>query len=62
MVLIFLYLIKQNPNITQIQMSKILSVGRTTITNHIKKMKKQNIVERVGPDNSGYWQIKKLNK
>lgn len=52
-----LYLIKQNPYITQIQMCKELSVGRTTITNHIRKLKDNNIIERIGPDNGGYWKI-----
>ena len=52
-----LYLIKQNPHITQIQMCKELSVGRTTITNHIRKLKDNNIIERIGPDNGGYWKI-----
>lgn len=52
-----LYLIKQNPNITQIQMCNIIGVGRTAIANHIKKMKDKNILERVGPDRNGYWNI-----
>ena len=52
-----LYLIKQNPNITQIKMCEIIGVGRTAITNHIKKMKDTNIVERVGSDRNGYWKI-----
>lgn len=52
-----LYLIKQNPNITQMKMCEIIGVGRTAITNHIKKMKDTNIVERVGSDRNGYWKI-----
>lgn len=53
-----LHLIKQNPSITQFQMSKELSVGRTTITNHIKKLKENNTIERIGADYGGYWKIK----
>lgn len=52
-----LYLIKQNPNITQIQMCHIIGVGGTAITNHIKKMKDKNILERVGSNRNGYWKI-----
>ena len=52
-----LYLIKQNPNITQMKMCVIIGVGRTAITNHIKKMKDTNIIERVGSDRNGYWKI-----
>ena len=52
-----LYLIKQNPNITQMQMCNIIEVGRTAITNHIKKMKDKNLLERIGSDRNGYWKI-----
>ena len=51
-------LIKQNPYITQAKMSKELSLGRTTITNHIRKLKDNNLIERIGPDNGGYWKLK----
>lgn len=34
-----LFLIKQNPNITQMQMCKIIGVERTAITKRIKEMK-----------------------
>lgn len=52
-----LNLVEQNQNITQMQMSKIIGVGRTTIAKHIKKMKEQNIIERIGSDNTGYWKV-----
>lgn len=52
-----LYLIKQNPNITQMKMCELIGVGRTAITNHIRKMKDTNIIERVGSDRNGYWKI-----
>lgn len=38
-------------------MCQIIGVGRTAITNHIKKMKGKNILERVGSDRNGYWKI-----
>ena len=56
-----LYLIKQNPNITQMKMCEIIGVGRTAITNHIKKMKDNNIIERIGADRNGYWKIRGKN-
>ena len=52
-----LYLIKENNSVTQMQMCNIIGVGRTAITNHIKKLKEKNIIERVGPDRTGYWKI-----
>ena len=53
------YLIQKNPKITQAQMCKKLSVGRTAITNHIRKLKQTKIVERIGSDRNGYWKINK---
>lgn len=54
-----LYLIQKNPKVTQAQMCKKLSVGRTAITNHIRKLKQTKIVERIGSDRNGYWKINK---
>lgn len=49
--------IKENPKITIIQLAVNLKISETTIENNIAKLKKANIVKRVGPDKSGYWEI-----
>lgn len=52
-----LFLLKHDHHITQSQMSSIIGIGRTSITNNIKKLKDKNIIERVGSDRNGYWKI-----
>lgn len=50
-------LIKTNSKITQQEMCKITGVGRTTITNKLRRLKQNNIIERIGSDRNGYWKI-----
>jgi ATP-dependent DNA helicase RecG len=50
-------MIKNNPNITINELSDTLTVSRTTIINNINKLKKQGIIERIGPDKGGYWKV-----
>lgn len=50
-------LIKINSKITQQEMCKITGAGRTTITNNLRKLKQNNLIERVGSDRKGYWKI-----
>lgn len=52
-----LYLIKENPKITQVMMAKELGFARSTISANIQKMKEQGIIERIGSDRNGYWKI-----
>ena len=54
-----LYLIKENPRITQTMMSSELGFARSTISSNIQKMKEQGIIERIGSDRNGYWKILK---
>ena len=52
-----LELISDDPSITTSTLANILSVTRKTISTHIKIMKKNNVIERVGSDSKGYWKI-----
>ncbi len=54
-----LYLMKENPSITQIMMANELGFARSTISSNIQKMKEQKIIERIGSDRNGYWKILK---
>ncbi|GHV71378.1 transcriptional regulator [Bacteroidia bacterium] len=49
--------IKNNPRTTIMELSGILSISRVSIMNNINKLKKKGIIERIGPDKGGYWQI-----
>ena len=52
-----LELISDNPAVTTSKLADMLSVTRKTISTHIKTMKKNNVIERIGSDRNGYWKI-----
>lgn len=50
-------LIKKNPAITQVEMSKILDLTRDGISYNIKILKEKGIIERVGSTKNGIWKL-----
>lgn len=56
--LMVIELIKNNPKITIEEMSKKLNITIDGIKYNLRKLKNNGIIERVGPDNGGYWEIK----
>jgi predicted HTH transcriptional regulator len=50
-------LIRQNNNITALEISKLLNISLSTVKRKTKKLKEQNRIERVGSDKTGYWKI-----
>lgn len=52
-----LKLIVKNPKMTQKDMAKELGVTDKTIRRNIANLKQVNLIERVGSDRSGYWEI-----
>ena len=54
-----LSLIASDPFVTTNEMSKLLEINRSAISKHIKKLKEDHIIERIGPDKGGKWIIKK---
>ena len=52
-----LALIKHNPSITRAQLAAQIGVGIRTIDNHLRKLKVQGVISRVGSDKSGSWRI-----
>ena len=52
-----LELISNNPAITTSKLANMLFVTRKTISTHMKIMKKNNVIERIGSDRKGYWKI-----
>lgn len=53
-----LSLIASDPFVTTNEMSKRLEINRSAISKHIKKLKEDHIIERIGPDKGGKWIIK----
>ena len=54
-----LHLISVNNKITMSELSKKLKVARLTVIRDISKLKDLGLVERIGPDKTGYWEIRK---
>ena len=50
--------IRNNPNVTQAQLSQIIGIGLTAIENNIRFLKENEYIERVGSNKTGYWKIK----
>ena len=49
--------IRNNPNITKAELSKILKLGKTAIDDGIAALKKQDYIERIGSNKTGYWKV-----
>jgi ATP-dependent DNA helicase RecG len=54
-----LELIKENPLITIPELAISLNKSKSAIEKQIAKLKENQQLERIGPDNGGYWQVKK---
>ena len=53
-----LSLLSEDPAYTSSVISEKLGISRKTVSQRLKKMKERGIVERVGSDRKGYWNIK----
>lgn len=51
-------LIKDNPKITRNELSERLNITTDGVKYNLKKLIDNNLIERIGPDNGGYWNIK----
>lgn len=50
-------IIRNNPTVTQLELSNILQLSTKAIEKQIKNLKEDGIIRRVGPDNGGHWEI-----
>jgi len=48
---------KKNQYITIEEISQYTKVSRDTINEHISKLKKDKIIQRLGGRKSGYWEV-----
>lgn len=51
-------IIKETPSITRKELTKILNITEDGVKYNLNKLRKNNIIERIGSDKSGYWKIK----
>ena len=52
-----LNLLKQNPFITQEELSKMIGIARKSIILNMKKLQEAGLIKRIGADKNGYWQV-----
>jgi len=45
---------RDNPNITLLELQSALSLGRTSIQNNVSSLRKRQIIKRVGSNKNGY--------
>ncbi len=50
--------IRNNPNVTQPQLTILVGVGKTAVQNNIVVLKRKGFIERAGSNKSGYWKVK----
>lgn len=50
--------VKENPKITRNELASKLNISSDGVKYNLKKLIDKNIIERIGPDNGGYWNIK----
>ena len=48
---------RNNPNVTKVQLEKKLKLSHTAIQNNINILQKNNIIKRIGSKKSGYWEV-----
>ena len=48
---------RENNQITQIELSKKLKINESTIKRNISKLRYKGILRRSGSDKNGYWEV-----
>ena len=52
-------IMRDNPNVTAVELMSLLGRGKTAIQNNITYLRKNSIIERVGSNKNGYWKVLK---
>ena len=50
-------IIRDNPTVTQLELSNMLKISPKAIEKHIKNLREDGIIRRVGPDNGGHREV-----
>jgi len=54
---IILGVLKSNPKVSRKKLTEDLNINQSAVQKHIKKLKEEGILKRIGPDKGGYWEI-----
>ena len=52
-------LIKKDPKLTAAELTEKSGLSIATVKRHIKKLKENGKIERIGSDKTGYWKVRK---
>ena len=52
-----LKLIAQNPRITRKDLAEQIGISTDGVKYHLNRMRKQNLIRRIGPDRGGRWEV-----
>ena len=55
-----LEVIKNNPQITQEELANVIGLTRKSINSNMKKLQENGLLNRIGADKNGYWQVTEL--
>jgi predicted HTH transcriptional regulator len=47
----------QNKFITQSELANKIAINEKNVRNNINKLKSKGLIQRIGPDKGGYWQV-----
>ena len=50
--------LRNNPNLTIVQLSEVIGVGVTATENNIKFLRENGYIERIGSKKGGCWTVK----
>ena len=48
---------KSKPSVSEAELSVELGIHVSNIDRNIRKLKRQGLIVRIGPDKGGYWQV-----
>ena len=49
--------IKNNPDISAGEIANIIGISQRAIEKNIAKLKRRNLLKRIGPDKGGHWKV-----
>ena len=50
-------IIRNNPAVTQSELSYMLHISTKAVEKHIKNLREEGMIRRVGPDKGGHWEV-----
>jgi len=56
---VILHLLSQNPKMTAKDLAETLEITLRAVEKQLANLKKDNKLERIGPDKGGYWKVTK---